>query len=387
MFSYYCVWHMPLPLLCYTVNTSPCFFQAEMGWSEDRVDADTWLQHYATRRYGSYSPMTQKAWAVLKPSAYSFQYSSNLKSLMDVAPSFGLSYYTRPNATGILEAWQLLYQAAITKEIDPSVGPFQYDLVDIGRQCLVNLFFDLYSSFEATYHSVLNNPALDGSERVTLIKPITDAMLKLILDTDKYLATNVNFLLGVWVSDAAATVFSPLDKANAVYNALNQVTTWGPAANNNDYACKDWSGLLSSYYHKRWTFFIDYILKTVGNKDSINSTWYSKEMFSLEVSFSHDKTSFPTEPTGDPMLIAKELLDSYVNPDLIETNYLALLGTGIQGHDILGEQGPYVKNINQVAYLCSVNPLCTGFSSEGQLKNSTGPYTLAEGTTFYVKKL
>ena len=358
-----------------------------MGWSEKPSDVDTWLQHYATRRYGSYSPMAQTAWAVLKPSAYSFHWSSTIRSIIDLAPNFGLRYFTAQNATGILEAWQLLYQAAITKEIDPSVGPFQYDLVDIGRQCLVNLFFDLYSSFEATYHSVMNNPALDGSERVELIQPIGDAMLKVILNNDEYLGTNMNFLLGVWLSDAAATVSSPADKANAVFNARNQITMWGPAANINDYACKDWSGLLSAYYHKRWDFFLNYIYDTVKNEHSINSTRYRLEMFALELDFSHNTTLFPTEPTGDPMSVAKELLDSYVNPELIQTHYLARLNTRIQGHDILGEQGPYVKNINQVAFLCFVNPLCTGFSSEGHLKNSTGPYTLSEGTTFYVKKI
>ena len=357
-----------------------------MGWSKDPVDVDTWLGRYATRRYGGYSQLAQDAWAILKPSAYSYGYSFNLKSLIDLRPGLALTYWTAPNATGILAAWQLLYQAAESKQIDPSIGPFQYDFVDIGRQCMVNLFFDLYSSFVATYRSVMNNHALDGSERVALVQPITEAMLEVILKNDEFLATNINFLLGTWVSDAAATVNASKDKENAKYNARNQVTVWGPAANNNDYASKDWAGLLSAYYHQRWSFFFDYIMDTLGNQDGVNTTQYDIEMFALELSFSETKQEFPTQPTGDSMLVAKELQDSYFNSDLINTNFLALLDTEIQGHDLLGDQGAYVKNINQVAYVCSVNPLCTGFSSQGQLKNSTGPYTLAEGTVFYVKK-
>ena len=357
-----------------------------MGWSKDPVDVDTWLGRYATRRYGAYSQLAQDAWAILKPSAYSFNFNHSLTSLIDLRPRLNLNYWTAPNATGILAAWQLLYQAAESKQIDPSIGPFQYDLVDIGRQCMVNLFFDLYSSFVATYRSAMNNKTLNGSERVALVQPITEAMLEVILENDKFLATNINFLLGTWVSDAAATVNASKDKENAVFNALNQITVWGPIGNINDYAAKDWAGLLSAYYHQRWSLFFDYELSTLIKKDIINTTLFNIKMFALELSFSKSRQEFPTKPTGDSMQVAKELQDSYFNSDLINSNFHALHDTEILGHNLLGEQALYVNNINQVAYVCSVNPLCTGFSSQGQLKNSTAPYITVEGSVFYVKK-
>ena len=46
------------------------------------------------------------------------------------------------NATQIAAAWQLLMEAVTLKELDPTVGPLRYDLVDIGRQVLVNTFVD-----------------------------------------------------------------------------------------------------------------------------------------------------------------------------------------------------------------------------------------------------
>lgn len=355
-----------------------------MGWRDKPIDVDVWLQLYSTRRYGSISPIAQQAWAVLKKSAYSFQWSNSLRSPMNLAPQFGLEYYTKLNATGIVQAWQLLYQAGVAGEVDPNLGTFQYDLVDIGRQCLVDLFFDLYTMFSASYLLVLGDESLSGADRATHLRPITTEMLQVIAHNDDYLGTNVNFLLGNWLNDSLSTVTSPVAKSNVMFNARNQITMWGPLANINDYACKDWSGLMSGYYQQRWGLFLNYVLDTVENEISINTTAYFSKLFVLEEQFSYNKSFFPTEPSGNSMAMARELLSTYVNPGLLTKYYSILVNTDVMGHNIFGDCGPWTKNIYQVAYLCFVNPLCAGFSSAGQLKNSSST-TPSTGSTFFFK--
>ena len=36
-------------------------------------------------------------------------------------------------------------------------------------------------------------------------------------------------------------------------NARRLITTWGGSLN--DYACRNWSGLMNAYYHHRWMFY------------------------------------------------------------------------------------------------------------------------------------
>jgi len=49
---------------------------------------------------------------------------------------------------------------------------------------------------------------------------------------------------GRWVSDAENLATNVEDRGLFHYNALNQVTLWGPTGEISDYAGKQWSGLV-----------------------------------------------------------------------------------------------------------------------------------------------
>lgn len=53
-------------------------------------------------------------------------------------------------------------------------------------------------------------------------------MLDLLTDIDALLATNVNYLLGVWTHDALSFAKTPEETSNLFFNAKNQLTLWGP---------------------------------------------------------------------------------------------------------------------------------------------------------------
>ena len=154
-----------------------------------------------------------------------------------------------------MHGYVLLYNAS--KEVNPDHGPYQYELVDIGRQCLVNLFVDLSDAFTVAY----TNATLPGASHDTgTMTAIASEMLTLMQNLDRYLGTNTNFLLGHWIAEARKTapLNSPPNVADLLeYNARNQITMWGPRENIDDYASKPWSGLVSDYYYKRWQLFLD----------------------------------------------------------------------------------------------------------------------------------
>ena len=64
-------------------------------------------------------------------------------------PSLTLRLYKSPNATGILYAWEELLAAAKADQTLQHSASFRYDLVDVVRQALQNLFAATYASLQA----------------------------------------------------------------------------------------------------------------------------------------------------------------------------------------------------------------------------------------------
>ena len=354
-----------------------------MGWTSNTVDVDDWLHYYSSRRYGSYNPLSDKAWKVLKASAYSYGWSSHIRSIMVRAPKFGMPIDTRFNVSGLVEAWGLLYEASMIG-INSAVGPYQYDLVDIGRQCLVDLFDDMYRMYVLAYDK-FNNIGIDSSEEMI---SISTEMVELLTWLDKYLGTNVNFLLGTWIADARMSVSANASTdviKNFEFNARNQITMWGPHENIDDYASKEWSGLVGDYYLQRWKLFFKYAEEAVLSRQPFDNDGYQQDRFNIENGFSYTIKSYPTEPIGDVMMMTKSLLQKYTTNSLSE--YMTIGDTDIPGSNLFGPEsdGPWTRNIGQVAYLCSINPTCVGFNSNGLMKNGTVNMAANQGTILYLK--
>ncbi|RYG50469.1 hypothetical protein EON66_11810 [archaeon] len=142
----------------------------EMGWRSQSVEPVSWARQYAVRRYGSASTQLREAMDILVDAAYSRAIDT---SIVEMSPTVCLAmgagcgrvantrgqvracacirFCTCPflpsclqvkmepsrntNATGMLKALRLFLAAASTGEVTPSLGPFQYDLVDLTRQC------------------------------------------------------------------------------------------------------------------------------------------------------------------------------------------------------------------------------------------------------------
>ena len=355
-----------------------------MGWASDPINVKEWLESYASRRYGSYSPMTQQVWSILRQSVYSYHWSWNLKAVVERAPGFNLTIDRVFDATGLVDAWILLYNAS--KEVDPNGGPYQYDLVDIGRQCLVNLYVDLSDAFTVAYTNATRPGATHDTRAMTAI---ATEMLTLLKNLDSYLGTNTNYLLGHWIAEARRT--APLNSPGAAdlleFNARNQITMWGPQGNIEDYASKSWSGLVSDYYYKRWQLFLDMSMLAVSEGNTLNMTDYHQQRFDLESAFSNTIGSYPTLPNGESVLeMTASLLEKYASPSFIKKQYTIEYDSDIFYSNVYSWlTGPWTHNLNIVAYLCNVIPTCIGFNSQGQLKSSTDAMMTFPGSVLYLK--
>ena len=365
-----------------------------MGWSSDHIDVDRWLKFYSSRRYGSHSSSAEQAWAILKSSAYQHQWSSTLKSAIVQSPDFNVKVDMSFDMSGLIEAWKLLYQAAVSGEVNSTIGPFQYDLLDVGRQCLVDLFYDVYRIFLSTYNSVQYNSlagnSLSGNDNSVAkdLEALSAVMLDIILEVDTYLGTNVNYLLGTWIADARLAAGNTTQASNFEFNARNQITMWGPNENINDYAAKEWSGLLQDYYYRRWALFTNMTVSTVKSSQLFNATAYNEARFKIQEQFSYETKSYPTQPSGDVVQVTKRLIEKYIPGGLAEKDYFVVQDISIPGNDILsGSKRTWTQNVDQIAYLCNINPSCIGFTLDGKLKSSTSGQIFSLGNVFYAKRI
>ena len=131
-------------------------------------------------------------------------------------------------------------------ELETPSQPFMYDLVDLTRQLLANTFNDLYM-LSANATAELRNQSLI---------PLSNAALGLLKDLDALLATDTNFLLGQWIERARSWATESGAEADQFeFNARNQLTLWGPDGEINDYAAKQWAGLVGNYYYMRWSMY------------------------------------------------------------------------------------------------------------------------------------
>ena len=180
-----------------------------------------------------------------------------------------------------MQAWKYLAAAAAGGDINPGRSTFRYDLVDVGHQCLTNLFVDMHTMLRLAYEEALrtknNTPWLDA------VSSISSNMTAIITGLDALLASDENFLLGLWIAGARASVSSDAAKDLYEFNARTQVTVWSYHESEVlDYATKAWGGLVGDFHLPRWELFLGKVYNAVKSLQPLNETEYEKERFALE---------------------------------------------------------------------------------------------------------
>ena len=338
-----------------------------MGWRTEEVDLVPWLDMYAARRYGNWTPNVREAWRLLVSGAYSNYWGSYTHSFVVLRPRTSLEPDTRFRPGDVFQAWKVLATEVLNEKLDPTVEPLKYDLVDFGRQVLVNLFADVYTLHRATFNQLRNNRLQTslGSD----LDVLSTLMLDIIDDVDTLLASNTNFLFGHWLSDAlkSAADNTSQDFLDLIqFNARNQITRWGPNGNIEDYAAKEWAGLIRTYYKKRWEIYMTWVTNITENGAAYDTNYLNKLLDSFENSYNYQTDLFPVTPVGDSQKLTAAHMKKYTitDPDHIDKHYTVSFNTEFTPEDLLyGEPVTlWTDNYEQLVWLCEVNPDCGGFS-------------------------
>jgi len=292
-----------------------------------------------------------------------------VRSLAERRPNFGMPLFNT-NATAFVMAWRYLVMSQ--NELKPN-GPWLYDFVDISRQALSNIFYDLYGLFSAGYkRNDLEAATFFGTKLIELISQI-----------DVLLQSNENFLLGNWLESAKSFATTESQKRVYEFNARNQITLWGPTGQIVDYAAKSWAGLYSTYYSERWNFFIDSVLYAMTNKIPFDETNFTNALLIKEQQWCEDTTLFPTTAIGNSITIVNSLIYRYANSSSVDSTYMTIRNVDVDGKDLYQAR---TKDVDQLKILCGMERDCQGFNNNGFLKTNVSAVVESIGTVLYTKR-
>ena len=269
----------------------------EMAWRDEPVSLQEWIADYAHHRYGRANADARQAWRILTDLVYNAPYRT--RSAIDNVPTLGhvrgVASYSNSR---LAEAWRHLLAAA-----DELGGreTFRFDLVNVTRQVLVN-------------HAAVLQQDVAKAWRAKDVKAFEQAsgrFLQLIGEVDELLATREEFLLGQWLEDAKRWGNTDAERARCEWNARRVLTLWGTKSTVRDYARKEWSGMISGFYFKRWQWYLQEQAESLKAGKPFDEEAFGNKLWQWESDWADSRETYPTQPHGDSVTVARKLWDKY----------------------------------------------------------------------------
>ncbi|MFI0058362.1 alpha-N-acetylglucosaminidase [Streptomyces virginiae] len=285
-------------------GTNPAAFDlfTDLAWDAGPIDQRTWFAGFAARRYGRPDAEAAAAWEELRKGPYSTSsglWSESQDSLFSARPSLsavGAAYWSpksmRYPAGSVRRALDHLLR------VDPALrrsSAYRFDLVDTARQALANHSRVLLPKIKAAYE------AKDLARFRTLTAEWQDGMRLL----DQVTGSDPNLLLGTWLSRARSHGADRAEQDRYEYDARSLLSVWGRRSTSeggflHDYANREWSGLISELYARRWTaYFATLDEALVGGAAPREIDWHA-----FEEEWAGRTTRHPDRPGGDPYRLA-----------------------------------------------------------------------------------
>ncbi len=292
------------------IEQNPVLYElfTDNTWTDKPIDTDQWMTRYIRNRYGATEPLTLSAWNTLRNTVYTVPKEKYIRdgaeSIIQARPTLDsasrwastkLNYEPKK----LLPAWKALVEAA--PRYAKSDG-FKYDLVDVTRQVLANHALTVQQAMVSAYRR----------KDLAEFNKQSARFIKLIDDLDRLLATRTDFLLGKWVSDARACGITEPEKALYERNAKDLITLWGDKdCPLNEYACRQWSGLLTDFYKPRWKKFITHLSADLRGEKALDMAAFTKETKDWEWNWVTARKDYPTKTSGSSIAVAQQLYSSY----------------------------------------------------------------------------
>jgi alpha-N-acetylglucosaminidase len=374
------------------IGTNPVMYEvlSDLAWQADGapVPLTPWLGNYSAHRYslsGAAADVFASVWSTnMVPAAYSYAYDPDkpISNVPDLHTAVTRNTATNP---ALLTASFRAMVAALdgNESLVAHDGPLSYDLVDFGRQVLVNVFDSLHSLYVGHFQRIQEDPANPSAADVAALAPLSNTMLHLLQDLDTLLGTDINYLLGVWLAradDLAADGWSP--RAQLRFNALNQITLWGPTGEINDYAQKQWHGLVADYYAGRWTRAFAAANASIAARQAYDPESVAADLITFGQTFDKSDKAYTTQPSGGVLAACAKVIDRYTVAAPTGT-FAAKGNTTVAAVPIADA---LTTDPAQLSALCALDPSCACYTSTGFIFDDCSHTLESDTITLFVRQ-
>ena len=296
----------------------------DQAWSSTPINTQSYFHTWTQNRYAgnnSIPPQLYTAWETLRTTAYNnTKLAANAvpKSIFELAPNTtGLTNKTghhptqlNYNPSSIISAFKNLYAAAQQDTRLYDNPAFEHDFVDVTRQVFANSFLAQYTTFIKSWNVSSSSPTPNATHTAQL-QTLSGNLLVTLSALDALLSTLPQFSLYPWIESARAWASASNSSSSSAYTnsstiadyyeytARNQITLWGPSGEINDYASKQWGGLVADYYLPRWETFLGYLL--LNGPQTYNASVARAGVKSVESNFQTPGTGLGVRKSGEKL--------------------------------------------------------------------------------------
>ncbi|MFJ6793022.1 alpha-N-acetylglucosaminidase [Streptomyces sp. NPDC091268] len=291
-------------------GTNPAAFDlfTDLAWEPGPIDQREWFSQFARRRYGRADSAAAAAWEELRKGPYSTSsglWSESQDSLFTARPDLAASgaAYWSPKS--------LRYPAASVRRaldhllaVDPALrgsSAYRFDLVDTARQALANHSRVLLPKIKAAYEA----------KDLPLLRRLTAEWASREEQLDTLVGSDPNFLLGGWLTAARSRGADRAEADRYEYDARSILSVWGGRSTSeggflHDYANREWNGLVSELYAKRWASYFASLEEALVRRAAPRAIdWHA-----FEEAWARRTTRHPDRPSGDPYALAARVAAS-----------------------------------------------------------------------------
>ena len=265
------------------------------------VSDDEWINVLADRRLGYADENVRQAWKTLCDEVYTEHSKTGHATLTCAHPALEGNWHwtTKPSLNYSVETLWGIWETLLAADSDRDT--YKYDVVNLGRQVLGDMFLAVRDEFTTAYRA--------GNQEAMQQK--ADLMLEIIDDMDRLVACHPEFSLKDWIDMARSFGNTPEEKDYYETNARTLVSVWGDSYHLSDYASRAWAGMLGTFYKVRWEMFIQDVMTAYETGVPFDAKAFDAKIWEFENVWAQAGHEIEYPQPGDPVAVAKEIAAKY----------------------------------------------------------------------------
>ncbi|WP_147917112.1 alpha-N-acetylglucosaminidase [Ruania zhangjianzhongii] len=318
------------------IENNPVFYELATDLVWRTPDVAAWVTDYARQRYQlqeappSATGAASRAWDVLLTTLYRRGASRSTPSPLIARPWDLDPPFARQRSAGefLDPDAPVLISANIDAESDPHVEGDLPAIADAAAHLLevahagsspevASDLADLLTHLLAQRSRAVIR-ALSAAAQAGEVDGVTRhgaALTQALADLDRLAGTQRNRLLGTWLADAARCGADQAERDTLVRDARRLLTVWAwQSSGLHDYSGRHWAGLLAGFYLPRWQLWTDWLTTVATQGTDTDLSQFRSAVVNFEEAWADRTTIGETEPSGDLLAIAAELLERYRGP-------------------------------------------------------------------------